>query len=68
MNLPLNALTESWTPDTIPVNWASVRDAWNRANAWRSGLSFLLFATSLATLVLRLRPEERSDAGRDPAA
>lgn len=55
VNLPLNFLTESWTPTTIPPDWSQVRDAWNRANAWRSGLSLTLFACGLAALVLRLR-------------
>ena len=30
VNLPLNHLTESWTPATLPADWAGVRDAWNR--------------------------------------
>lgn len=55
VNLPLNYLTESWTPATLPPDWASVREAWNRANLWRSGLSLTLFAAGLAALVLRLR-------------
>ena len=58
VNLPLNHLTESWTPATLPADWAGVRDAWNRANLWRSGLSLALFAASLLTLALRLQPPE----------
>lgn len=53
VNLPLNHLTESWTPTTLPAHWAATRDAWNRANAWRTGCSALLFAVSLAALVWR---------------
>ena len=53
VNLPLNALTESWTVATLPPDWADVRDAWNRANLWRSGLSLALFVGGLFTLVLR---------------
>ena len=53
VNLPLNRLTESWTPATLPVDWAETRDAWNRANAWRAGWSALLFATSLVALYLQ---------------
>jgi uncharacterized membrane protein len=55
VNLPLNALTESWTVATLPADWAGVREAWNRANLWRSGLSLMLFAAGLITLVLRLQ-------------
>lgn len=55
VNLPLNHLTESWTPATLPPDWAGVREAWNLANLWRSGLSLALFAASLIALVLRLQ-------------
>jgi uncharacterized membrane protein len=55
VNLPLNHLTESWTAATVPPDWADVRAAWNRANLWRSGLSFALFVAGLLALVLRLQ-------------
>jgi uncharacterized membrane protein len=55
VNLPLNYLTESWTPATLPPDWASVRAAWNQANLWRSGLSLALFMAGLIALVLRLQ-------------
>jgi uncharacterized membrane protein len=55
VNLPLNQLTESWTPATLPADWGATRDAWNLANAWRAGWSALLFALSLAALVWRAR-------------
>lgn len=55
VNLPLNHLTESWTPATLPPDWANVREAWNLANLWRSGLNLALFAASLIALVLRLQ-------------
>lgn len=60
VNLPLNHLTESWTPATLPPDWASVREAWNRANLWRSGLNGVLFAISLIALVLRLQTQPSS--------
>ena len=60
VNLPLNHLTESWPPTAPPSDWAGVRDAWNRANLWRSGLSLALFAAGLAALVLRLKTPETS--------
>ncbi len=53
VNLPLNRLTESWTPATLPADWAATRDAWNLANAWRAGWSALLFALGLAALTWR---------------
>ena len=53
VNLPLNQRTESWTPATVPADWAATRDAWNAANAWRAGWSALLFALGLAALVWR---------------
>ncbi len=55
VNLPLNHLTESWTPATLPADWADTRDAWNRANLFRALLSTALFSASLCTLALRLR-------------
>lgn len=54
VNLPLNDLTESWTPATLPPDWAGVREAWNLANLWRSGLNLALFVASQIALVLRL--------------
>jgi uncharacterized membrane protein len=53
VNLPLNRLTESWTPATLPADWAATRDAWNRANNWRAGWSTLLFAFGLVALIWR---------------
>lgn len=53
VNLPLNHLTESWTPGALPVDWADTRDAWNRANDWRAITSSAVFA--LATLAFGLR-------------
>lgn len=53
VNLPLNYYTESWNPQQLPNDWASVRTRWNEANAWRvlaAGLSFVL---SLSALVMR---------------
>ena len=55
VNLPLNYQTESWLLHAIPPDWAQVRNYWNQANLWRSGLSLLLFSTGLYTLVLRLQ-------------
>lgn len=55
VNLPLNALTESWTSTALPTNWQETRDAWNLANLWRACLSVALFVIGLQTFVARLR-------------
>jgi len=53
VNLPLNALTESWDPAAVPADWHAVRDAWNDANAVRVVTSGLAFALGLLALMLR---------------
>ncbi len=53
VNLPLNFRTESWTPTTLPADWALTRDAWNRANAWRALCTTALFVLALAALLWR---------------
>ncbi len=58
VNLPLNYLTESWTPASLPEDWSTVRDAWNRANAWRAALSAGLFGLGLLALMQRSRRAE----------
>lgn len=56
VNLPLNHMTEGWADaGAVPPGWEGVRQAWNRANAWRAGLSAALFAASVGTLAWRLR-------------
>lgn len=64
VNLPLNQLTESWTPTTVPADWSGTRDAWNRANAWRAGCSALLFALSLVALTWRAASLPDTPRGR----
>lgn len=53
VNLPLNAYTESWNPQALPVDWALTRAAWNRANLWRLAASLLAFALGCAALAWR---------------
>lgn len=57
VNLPLNYLTESWTAANLPEDWRTVRDAWNRANAWRAILCTGLFGLGLLALVQRPRSD-----------
>jgi len=54
VNLPLNALTEAWSPSALPLDWAHTRDAWNRANDWRAGISSAAFTLVALSLGLRL--------------
>ncbi len=50
VNLPLNDITEGWNPQNVPVDWSSIRDQWNQANAirvWTSGSAFVLSVVAL---------------------
>jgi uncharacterized membrane protein len=61
VNLPLNYLTESWSPNALPPDWAATRDAWNRANDWRAIASSAIFALATLAFALRLHaPVNRS--------
>lgn len=60
VNLPLNATTEAWDPQALPVDWAQVRTQWNTANLWRALLSLAAFVLALATLVWRLTASSRT--------
>ena len=61
VNLPLNYLTESWSPNALPVDWTATRDAWNRANDWRTMTSCAVFALAALAFALRLcAPADRS--------
>jgi uncharacterized membrane protein len=63
VNLPLNYLTESWSPSALPVDWADTRDAWNRANNLRAITSSAVFALATLAFALRLHtPQPRSAA------
>ncbi|MEM7734572.1 MAG: DUF1772 domain-containing protein [Deinococcota bacterium] len=53
VNLPLNYYTESWDPQQLPADWASIRNQWNRANSLRVGTSGLAFVLSLSALLSR---------------
>jgi uncharacterized membrane protein len=54
VNLPLNAYTESWNPNALPADWASVRDQWNAANLWRSVVSMSAFMLAVIALAWRV--------------
>ncbi|MBS0429103.1 MAG: DUF1772 domain-containing protein [Proteobacteria bacterium] len=54
VNLPLNAYTESWSPQALPADWAQTREAWNRANLWRVVVSLAAFCMGCAALAWRV--------------
>ncbi len=60
VNLPLNALTESWDPANLPENWQEVRDGWNLANAFRMVMSLGSFLLCLLALVVRASDRDQS--------
>ena len=53
VNLPLNYYTESWNPQDLPLDWATTRDSWNEANAFRVGTSTTSFVLSVVALMSR---------------
>lgn len=53
VNLPLNAVTESWDAARVPLDWAQTRDAWNDANMHRVWLAGAAFVLALSALVVR---------------
>jgi uncharacterized membrane protein len=60
VNLPLNALTESWDPANLPENWQEIRDSWNLANGFRVVMSFGSFLLCLLALVVRASGGDQS--------
>ena len=59
VNLPLNAYTESWNPNALPADWASVREQWNAANLLRSVVSLSAFMLALIALAWRVLTAHR---------
>lgn len=53
VNLPLNQTTEAWNPQALPADWAQVRDRWNAANLWRTGVNGAAFVVAVLTLAWR---------------
>ena len=47
-NRPVNAKISSWTPSTLPADWASYRDYWDYAHATTA----VFAATALAILLI----------------
>lgn len=55
-NGPLNDLFLSWTPTSIPDNWASFRDDWLQYHVYRDIFLFLLFTL---LFLIHISPENR---------
>ena len=53
VNLPLNAYTESWNPQALPLDWRATRDAWNQANTVRAAVAGGVFLLYLVAFTLR---------------
>lgn len=50
-NSPLNQQIASWTPQTLPTNWQTVRDAWDRIHAFSSLLGGIALVSLLIALI-----------------
>ncbi len=53
VNLPLNEITEAWDPQNVPAGWESIRDQWNAANAFRTGMAAGSFGLGIVALMIR---------------
>ncbi len=56
VNLPLNRITEAWNPNSLPADWALVRDRWNAANLWRTLINGAAFVVAVMSLAARAVP------------
>lgn len=54
-NQPINAQVMSWTADTLPDTWTSLRDTWWNWHLVRTALSVLGLALLLAAIILAPR-------------
>jgi len=50
-NQPINAQVMGWTLDSLPANWAELREAWWNWHLVRTGLSVLAMALLLAAII-----------------
>ena len=51
-NQPLNAIVMKWTPDTMPANWAAIRDSWWSWHIMRTGASIASLACLIAAVLM----------------
>ena len=47
---PINNTVNSWTPESLPSNWAKFRDRWHFLHTIRFVLSAVAFSASIAEL------------------
>ncbi len=52
LNQPINAQVMTWTAETLPANWAQIRDTWWVWHLVRTGASILAMALLLAAIIL----------------
>lgn len=50
-NNPINQQVMTWTPQALPANWRTARDAWDGFHAISSALATLAFTTLLITIL-----------------
>ena len=51
-NQPINAIVMGWTVDTMPANWASIRDSWWSWHIFRTGASIAGLASLVAAVLV----------------
>jgi hypothetical protein len=49
---PINKTVNSWTPDSLPSNWAELRDRWHFLHTTRLVLSAVAFSAAIGGLVV----------------
>ncbi|MCA8867373.1 MAG: DUF1772 domain-containing protein [Rhodobacteraceae bacterium] len=52
LNQPINAIVMTWTVETLPANWAQIRDTWWTWHLVRTGTSVLAMAFLLAAVIV----------------
>jgi hypothetical protein len=48
---PINKTVNSWTPESLPPNWASFRDRWHLLHTIRFVLSVVAFSALIVGLL-----------------
>ena len=57
---PMNGVLSAWTPESMPSDWALVRNRWEIGHATQA----VLYAVALISLTLAWKRESRDDGGR----
>ncbi len=52
MQLPLNAIVNSWTEQTIPKKWEIVRERWEVGHRVRTLLTLVAFTAAVVGLLM----------------